>query len=138
MSTATLGTDISTPVSDEGLLDLDPAMRLVSGRAMLAQAIGRRITTRPGALAWIGESASYGLDVRDQVGSDTDARTAFALAAAVQAEVLLDERVRACEVTATVVSGVLSLVLRLADADGPFRLTLAISDVTIDLLRVTP
>jgi len=138
MSTATLGTDISTPVSDEGLLDLDPAMRLVSGRAMLAQAIGRRITTRPGALAWIGESASYGLDVRDQVGSDTDSRTAFALAAAVQAEVLLDERVRACEVTATVVSGVLSLVLRLADADGPFRLTLAISDVTIDLLRVTP
>lgn len=138
MSTTTLGTDISTPLSDEGLLDLDPGLRLVSGRAMLAQAIGRRITTRPGSLAWIGESASYGLDVRDQVGSDTDARTAFALAASVQAEVLLDERVRACEVTATVVSGVLSLVLRLADADGPFRLTLAVSDVTIDLLRVTP
>ena len=138
MSTATLGTDLSTPVSDEGLLDLDPSMRLASGRTMLAQAIGRRITTRTGMLAWIGESASYGLDVRDQVGSDTDARTAFALAASVQAEVLLDERVRACDVTAVVVSGVLSLVLRLADADGPFRLTLAVSDVTIDLLRVTP
>lgn len=137
MSTATLGTDISTPVSDEGLLDLDPAMRLVSGRAMLAQAIGRRITTRPGALAWIGESSSYGLDVRDQVGSDTDARTAFALAASVQAEVLLDERVRACDVTPTLAGGSLALVLRLADADGPFRLTLAVSDLTIDLLRVT-
>lgn len=138
MSTATLGTDISTPLSEEGLLDLDPGLRLVSGRTMLAQAIGRRITTRPGSLAWIGESDTYGIDVRDALGSDTDSRGAFALGAAVQAEVLRDERVRACDVTPTLAGGALALVLRLADADGPFRLTVAVSDLTIDLLRVTP
>ena len=132
----TLGTDISTPVSAEGLLDLDPTFALSTGRAQLAQAIGRRITTRRGTLAWIGDDPDWGIDVRDYLGSDADAQTAFRIAAMVEAEVLRDERVRACQATATVADGTLTLSLRLADADGPFRLVVAVSAVTIELLRV--
>ena len=132
----TLGTDISTPVSAEGLLDLDPTFALSTGRAQLAQAIGRRITTRRGTLAWIGDDPDWGIDVRDYLGSDADAQTAFRIAAMVEAEVLRDERVRACQATATVADGTLTLSLRLADADGPFRLVLAVSAVTVDLLKV--
>ena len=131
-----LGTDISTPVLDEGLLDLDPTFALCAGRAQLAQAIGRRITTRRGTLAWIGDDPDYGVDVRDYLGSDADAQTASRIAAMVEAEVLRDERVRACQATATVADGTLTLSLRLADADGPFRLVLAVSAVTVDLLKV--
>ena len=131
-----LGTDISTPVSDEGLLDLDPAFALCTGRVQLAQAIGRRITTRRGTLGWIGDDPDYGVDVRDYLGSDADAQTASRIAAMVEAEVLRDERVRACQATATVADGTLTLSLRLADADGPFRLVLAVSAVTVDLLKV--
>lgn len=132
----TLGTDIATPVSAEGLLDLDPTFALATGRAQLAQAIGRRVTTRRGTLGWIGDDPDYGIDVRDFLGSDAGPSTAFRIAAAVQAEVLRDERVRGCEVSATITDGTLTLSLRLADADGPFRLVLAVSAVTIDLLKV--
>lgn len=132
----TLGTDIATPVSDEGLLDLDPTFALATGRVQLAQAIGRRITTRRGTLAWIGDDPDYGIDVRDFLGSDAGPSTAFRIGAAVQAEVLRDERVRGCEASATITDGTLTLSLRLADADGPFRLVLAVSAVTIDLLKV--
>ena len=132
----TLGTDISTPVSDEGLLDLDPAMRLATGRTQLAQAIGRRVTTRRGTLAWIGDDLDHGIDVRDFLGSDADGQSAFRIAALVQAEVLRDERVRSCDATASVTDGLLTLSLRLTDDDGPFRLVVAVSAVTIELLRV--
>lgn len=132
----TLGTDISTPVSDEGLLDLDPTFALCTGRVQLAQAIGRRITTRRGTLGWIGDDPDYGVDVRDFLGSDANAQSAFRVAAMVDAEVLRDERVLACKATATITDGTLTLSLRLADADGPFRLVLAISALTVDLLKV--
>lgn len=132
----TLGTDISTPVSAEGLLDLDPTFALVSGRAQLAQAIGRRITTRRGTLGWIGDDPDACVDVRDYLGSDASAQSAFRIAAMVDAEALRDERVLACKATATITDGVLTLSLRLADADGPFRLVLAVSAVTVDLLKV--
>lgn len=132
----TLGTDIATPVSAEGLLDLDPTFALCTSRVQLAQAIGRRITTRRGTLAWIGDDPDYGVDVRDYLGSDASAQSAFRVAAMVDAEVLRDERVLACKTTATVTDGTLTLSLRLADADGPFRLVLAVSAVTVDLLKV--
>lgn len=135
---STLGTDISTPVSDEGLLDLDPAFGLASERVSLAQAIGRRITTRRGTLAWIGDDPDYGLDVRDYLGSDVDGAVAFRVGAMVQSEVMRDERVLACTASASITDGTLTLSLRLADAAGPFRLVLAISAVTVELLKVYP
>lgn len=133
----TLGTDIATPVSAEGLLDLDPTFALATGRVQLAQAIGRRITTRRGSLAHIGDDSDYGIDVRDFLGSDADATSAFRIGALVDAEVLRDERVLGCSTSASIVDGLLTLSLRLADAEGPFRLVLAVSGVTIELLRVT-
>lgn len=132
-----LGTDIATPVSTEGLLDLDPTFALATGRVQLAQAIGRRITTRRGTLAWIGDDPDYGDDSKDFLGSDADSTAAFRIAARVQAEILGDERVLGCEVAASITDGLLTLSIRLADATGPFRLVLAISGVTIELLRVT-
>lgn len=132
----TLGTDLNTPVSDEGLIDLDPTFALASGRPQLAQAIGRRITKRRGTLGWIGDDPDQGIDVRDYLGSDADAQSAFRVAAMVEGEVLRDERVLACQATATITDGTLTLSLRLADADGPFRLVLSVSAVTVDLLKV--
>ena len=131
-----LGTDINTPVSAEGILDLDPAFGLATGRLQLAQAIGRRITRRRGELGWIGDDPDDGMDVRDFLGSATDAAQTSRIETQVQAEVMRDERVLAAEVTATITDGILTLSVRLADADGPFRLVLAVSAVTIELLKV--
>lgn len=133
-----LGTDIATPANDEGILDLDPAFGLASGRLMLAQAIGRRITRRRGELAWVGDDPDDGIDVRDFLGGDADSVSTFRIAAQVQAEALRDERVLGCEVAASTTDGVLTLSLRLADAAGPFRMVVAVSALTIDMLKVFP
>ncbi len=131
----TLGTDINTPITD-GVPDLDPMFGLVSGRAALAQAIARRLTTRRGLLEWIGDDPEYGHDVREYLGEDVGPRAEFVIASRVQAECLKDERVRAAQVTATLASGRLTLSIKLTDADGPFRLTLAVTGVTVELLKV--
>jgi len=128
-------TTISTPINADGVVDLDPAMRLASGRLALAQAIARRVTTRAGLLARIGDDPAWGLDVRDYLGADTDDRTAFVIAAEVQAEVMLDERVRGADVSATLAAGVITLTILLADSAGPFRFVLAVSAVTVEILR---
>lgn len=139
MSTATLGTDIATPINDEGVVDLDPSMSLATGRLQLAQAIARRVTTQPGAMSWAEGTAGdgYGIDVRAFLGSDADATTASHVAALVQTEVMKDERVLAADASASILDGLLTLSIRLADASGPFRMVLAVSGVTIELLRVS-
>lgn len=130
-----LGTDINTPILD-GEVTLDPMFTLVSGRVALAQAIARRLTTAHGTLAWINDDPEYGHDVREYLGEDVGPRAEFVIASRVQAECLKDERVRAAQVTATLTSGRLNLAVRLTDADGPFRLTLAVTGVTVELLKV--
>jgi phage baseplate assembly protein W len=130
-----LGTDINTPITD-GVPDLDPMFGLVSGRLALAQAIARRLTTRRGLLEWINDDPEYGHDVREYLGEDVGPRAEFVIASRVQAECLKDERVRAAQVTATLTSGRLTLSIKLTDADGPFRLTLAVTGVTVELLKV--
>lgn len=132
----TLGTDINTPITD-GVPDLDPMFGLVSGRTALAQAIARRLTTRRGLLEWIGDDPEYGHDVREYLGEDVGARAEFVIASRVQAECLKDERVRAAQVTATLAAERLTLSIKLTDADGPFRLTLAVTGVTVELLKVS-
>lgn len=135
---STLGTDISTPVSDEGLIDLDPTFALATGRVALAQSIGRWVTTRRGVLGWIGDDPDACLDTKDLLGSDADTSSTFRIEAQVQAEVMRDERVRACDVRATITDGLLTLSLRLVDADGPFRMVIAVSSLTIEMLKVYP
>jgi len=130
-----LGTDINTPITN-GVPDLDPMFTLVSGRTALVQALARRLTTKHGMLEWIGDDPEYGHDVREYLGEDVGPRAEFVIASRVQAECLKDERVRAAQVTPTLTAGRLSLAVRITDAEGPFRFTLAVSDVSVELLKV--
>jgi hypothetical protein len=127
---ADLGTDVRC------VDDLDPTFRLVSGREGLAQALARRLSTKRGELALIGDDEDYGLDVREFVGEDVGPRATFELAAQVEAETLRDERVLSATATASFAGGVLTLSLALSDAAGPFRLTLAVTDVSVSVLKV--
>ena len=137
MTTYALGTDVNTPVDADGILDLDPSFRLVSGRTALVQALARRITTQAGTLAWIGDDTEYGHDVREYLGDEAAPRAAFVVSSRVERELLKDERVKAARVTASLTSGSLVIVAQVSDADGPFRFTLAIAGVTISLLKVS-
>lgn len=125
-----LGTDLYC------ISDLDPAGRTVSGPEALAQALARRLQTPRGALAAIGDDPDYGTDLRDYVGEDVGAGAEAQIEAAVRAECLKDERVRDVEVTASITDRTLTVGVRIASTAGSLRFVLAVSAVTVDLLKV--
>lgn len=123
------GTDIATP----GLLDIDPHFIEVSGVDALGQALGRRLVTPRGSL--VGDPA-YGYDARAHMNDDDPNTGAIALAVA--DELAKDERVQRATAVVTFdeLAGSLTIVATVFTADGPFRLTLAVSSVTVELLDV--
>ncbi len=109
---------------------------LVSGRAALVQAILRRFQTRRGTLV---DDPDYGLDLTDWVGKRTDTAQLLAWQQALQAEARKDQRVRSARARLTTLpSGVLRFTLALETAEGPFSLTVQVSEVSVDLLSVEP
>jgi phage baseplate assembly protein W len=126
-----LGSDI------HAVTDLDGAFRVVSGRLAHAQAIARRLGTPRGDLERIGDDPDYGTDLRAYVGADVGPRVVFEVQSAVEREALKDERTLSASAVATFAGDALMVALRLADADGPFSLTLAVSDVTVSVLKVS-
>lgn len=124
------GADISTP----GVKDLDPYFSFVTGGELVGQALARRLVTPRGALALIGDDASYGYDVRAHLNDDSP--NVQAIEAAVVEQLLLDERVESARATVTFNTTAESLrvdVLGRTGA-GPFRFVLEVSAVTAKLL----
>lgn len=124
---ADFGLDIATPDA----MDIDPFFSLVDGYTALAQALARRITTPRGGLI---DDPEYGHDVREFLNEVSPSPSAVAIA--VRNEWLRDERVLDARVQATFEDETLSIVGRIETGDGPFTLTLAISAVTVETLRV--
>jgi len=118
-----LGSDIA------GVSSIDWALSTVEGRVALAQAILRRLITPEGSL--LGGPASYGFDLLDLIGSDMPESI---IAGRIQEQVLAEEEVLDCGVTASFNAGASSLDVRISvvDGDGPFVLTVSASDLTIE------
>jgi phage baseplate assembly protein W len=114
--------------------DIDPGGRVVSGFTVVAEAIARRWVTPRGRL--IGYP-NYGFDLTQYVNADMNPRDIAGLSAGAAAEALKDERVESCAVTATLLTGILTVVAEVETAQGPFTLTVAVSDVTVQLLEVS-
>jgi hypothetical protein len=125
--TVDFGTDINTP----GAMDLDPFFTEIEGVDALGQACARRLMTPRGSL--VGDAA-YGYDVRAHLNDD-DPNTS-AIAAAVADELAKDERVESATATVTFdgAAGSLTITATVFTAAGPFRLVLAVSAVTVELL----
>lgn len=111
----------------------------------MAQALYRRLTTPRGTLRGGEEAANYGIDLADYVGAiGTDAAIA-ALPGVVRGELRKDDRVIQVDVDTPIVSreasGLVSITLKiscyLTDELDALGLTLAVSDVSVDLLGVS-
>lgn len=124
---ADLGVDIRC------LTDIDPTLSLVSGRECLALSVARRWWMNRGALFYDPDA---GTNVIDRLNDDISDDEAQSFGPQLEDEALKDERVQACEVDVTFDSRFGRLVIKsvLQDADGPFRLILAVSDVTAAIL----
>lgn len=112
---------------------IDPRGATVSGRILVAQAIFRRLITPRGRL--IGDP-NYGTDITEFINDDTNKTGIAVLRASIKAECRKDERVDDVSVSITNNNGKYTIIITLDVGDGPFDLTLAVSDVTVELLSV--
>lgn len=120
-----LGTDLSA------LPDL--SFSLKSGRANLVEALARRLMTPRGGLFY---DLNYGFDLRAYLQEDINPQTVFELESLVAVELQKDQRVLAAEVTVSQPEhNALRLDALIQLADGPFRLILRATDVSVEVLH---
>lgn len=115
--------------------DLDPG-RTVTGALLVAQAAYRRITTPRGAVI---DAPNYGFDVRALLGKGLTPAQLAAIPGQVRGEILKDERVDSCSITATYTggpNGTLTLSIDGETAAGPFNLVLAVTEVNVEILQI--
>lgn len=115
--------------------------RRVTGARLLGEAIYRRLTTPRGTVA---NAPTYGYDLSAYVGSVGGRVAAAALPAVVESEILKDNRVASVEAAVTRdVDGssetfTVEISVTPADETSTFDLTLAVSDVSVDLIGILP
>lgn len=113
--------------------DLDPTFAEVHGTRAVAEAIARRLMTPRGTLDY---DPDYGFDVRELLSAAVDERRLFWVRAEIEAEAEKDERVRGATATLERTADAIVVTLALETAEGPFRLTLGIDDVTVAILSI--
>lgn len=112
-----------------------PAMS--TGRATVAEAVIRRLVTARGTLIDIvfpSTTANYGYDIANALNDDITARVLGMLGANIEAELRKDERIIRAPTTVTSAGDVLIVSIQVFLASGPFKLVLAISQVSVSLL----
>lgn len=129
------GSDVSTFVlNDEGVADLDPYFRVITGFRVVAEAVARRWTSPKGSLWWDPDA---GQDVRDRLNAKLDPSQVDELAASLAAEAEKDERVQRCSVLVTYEQAAKRLRIRaaitLSDAES-FQFVMSIDAVTAAVL----
>lgn len=115
--------------------DLETTLSTVSGPMVVVEAVVRRWSTPTGGL--LGDP-NYGFDLSAYCNADVSPRDIAQLSSSLNAEAEKDERVLECLSTVTLASdGTLTVTANLTLLDGEeFTLVLAVSAVTVELLRV--
>jgi len=119
---AELGTDL------DGITGLNPAMRVISGRHGVAVAIARRLTTPHGSLFY---DPDYGHDLRQYLNAPNPGPGI--LEPRVEDEAEKDERIFKATAAVTFIGTELTVRLVLVDDEGPFPLTVTISELAADV-----
>ena len=123
------GTDISCAE------DFDDQASEVSGTMLLSQAVYRRITTPRGTLI---DDEDYGLDVRALLHKGMTPVEVAAMPGQLRQEILKDERISRCDVVLKQLNpNTWKLGIRCESAEGPFTLTVSVSDAKALLLSTS-
>ena len=136
-------TELAGYGADTWCLDALSPGRFARGPMLVAQAAYRRLITPRGALAG-DDAGAYGLDIASYAGAVGTDLAIHALPGLVRSQLLQDDRIAECDVTAAVSTASdrtssleIEVNARLADETGTFTLTLAVSDVGVTLIEAT-
>ena len=122
---------VDTDFGDDfaGVLDLGGTLAVATGRQALAEALLTRLTTPNGSL-WY--DFDYGLDLRQFLSAP--APEPGLLEMQVRTECEKDERVLSVDVETTFIAETLTVRLTVTDSDGPFKLTVDVSQLTVEYI----
>ncbi len=114
---------------------------LARGAALVAQAIFGRLITARGTLRGGDEESAYGFDIAGYIGAVGNARAINALPGLVRGEIMKDPRLVEAFVSATLskeddgsVFITIIIVATLQDEAGSFTLTLAVDEVSAEII----
>jgi len=115
--------------------DLDPMLRLVTGEELMAEICVRRLFARPGSC--LSNPVDNTLDARDFLSTGITQRDLPRIAGQCVAALEGDQRIFSATVIASFNPNLMTLTLNITGtgAQGPFNLTLAVSQVTVEILR---
>ncbi len=126
-------TDFGSAVS--WVADMTPEGGVVTGNLVVAQAIARRLMTPRGRL--IGYP-NYGYDLTQFCNGDIGDSDVPSIQSGIEAECLKDPRVASAVSSVSLdPSGLMTVKVTATSANGPFTLVLSVSQVTVQLLKVT-
>jgi hypothetical protein len=125
------GNALWTGTNSMGQIDMDPAIRRVTGRDVLSQSLVRRQTTPLGSVV---DSPNDCFDIRDWLSLEQTPAQIAQLQHVIQQELLKDQRVYACTAIVTYSGSMLTVVETIQSSYGPFTLTLSVSQVTLSVL----
>ena len=126
------GSDLWLSIAADGSADIDPTCREVSGIGVLIQSVIMRQTTPTGSLL---SSPDDCLDLKGLVSRGMKGSEIQEIAAQVRGQLLRDQRILSAVVTADFNPGtsVLTLTETITSGLGPFTLTIAVGQVTLEL-----
>lgn len=111
--------------------DIDDSGRAISGpRVVMVMAL-RRLTTPRGSLDY---DRDFGFDLRDYLNEDLSAADLATLQQEIASELTKDERVDDCSASVTLLDGLLRIRISLTTTTGDMNFTLAITDVSAEIL----
>ncbi len=121
------GTDVST------YPDLDPNFGAISGPRAVAECCARMLETPRGSLVY---APNRGFDLRAALNESITTRVLDRLRSGIEQEAMKDERVLDATAQLTFIpsTSTLRVVLTLTTADGPFRLVLAVTSLSLTIL----
>ena len=124
----------TTPNGQFMLLDGDPSLRTVTGRALLVQSLLCRQTTGRGSVI---DCPNDCINLCDYVQAGMTSAAILQLFGTLQTELLKDQRVTSAIVTGSYnpQTSVLTINEAIQSSYGPFTLVLGVSSVTVQLLN---
>lgn len=133
-----MATDYGTCIAlaKSGPVGLDRSWRRVSGPVVVLHAVARRLCCPPGSLWW---APDVGFDLMGRLGEGFRVDDLPTLERLIEAEASRDERVISADASLSYDARTekLRVDLVLVLAEGPFRLVLAASSATTELLLAT-
>lgn len=130
------GSDVWIGPNAQGILDLDPSLREVSGLPVLIQSVVMRLTTPTGSAI---DAPDDCIDLRSYISKGLTVAQIGQVKNVITTQLLRDQRILNAQVSVSFSfqTSIMTVVMAIQSSIGPFTLTINVSAVTVTQLIST-